>query len=127
MDDRSEDPCSLKLGPLTSGGAGLCVHSPLLEALFRILYPPNAVDPSLRPIENIWIQDFNLLSPSVLEHASPLTLQSYRICGSHESEESYDHFPNIVHLGEMIHLDAFDLPCQLTKMVSCRANRPCKP
>lgn len=98
----------IKLGPFTSGGAGLRVHSPLLEALFLFLFPPEEPNPSLRPIENIWIQDFDVRSISILNYVNPDTFRAFRVGYLTANEEDYERYPHLSHLGETIHLDSFD-------------------
>ena len=118
----------IKLGPFGSDLCGYRVVSLLLDDLLcDYLFPPTdtRIIPA-RPIETIWIQDFEVYPWTPLEYSSPERLKSYR-SGDPRSgdEDNVEPFQNLEHLGAMIGLD-FSRPLlslQKLKYASGRASK----
>ena len=110
---------SLKSLVLIKLGVGCRVISRLLDALSRYLFPPldKNEEPALRPLECIWIKDFEVWPYEVLRYANPECLQSYHYgCPRIGHGEDLHSFKNIVNAVPYLGLnDNFLLP-SLTKL-----------
>ena len=86
----------VKLGPYATFNAGNRVLSRLLVFLFEYLFP-SIGSPAPRPLQRLWIEDYEVYPCSMVKFATPKCLQSYR-SGEPGYEEHYDGFLNVEHL-----------------------------
>ncbi len=91
----------IKLGPYTSVPSGIVVSSPLLNALFKFLFPHpiETEKQTLRPLRVLWIQDFHVEPFSTVGYLNPECLRSYRTGNSLNNHENYGPLINIQHFG----------------------------
>jgi len=96
----------VKLGPYGTSMAGERVISILLDSLTcQYLFPHRRGSVRPRPLERIWIQNFEIHRCAALKYSSPENLKSYLSGDCDVKEEKYQSFRNLEHLGGMMGID----------------------
>ncbi len=113
----------VKLGSYATRGAGERVISILLDSLTcRYLFPDREKKQNPRPLQRLWIQDFEVHRCAALKYVSSDNLLSYRSGDCDAKKEKYESFPNLEHLGGMIGIE-FTLPLSSLKKLKYASGR----
>lgn len=113
----------VKLGPYATRGAGERVISILLDSLTcRYLFPHREKKQTPRPLQRLWIQDFEVHQCAALKYVNPDNLLSYRSGDCDVTDEKYETLRNIEHLGGMMGIE-FARPLSTLKKLKYASGR----
>ncbi len=104
----------VKLGPCATYGAGVCVISILLYSLIGYLFPHDK-KPTPRPLQCVWIHNFQVNSSRAFEYANPEYLQCFKTGDVDADQENYESFFNLENLDGTV---GHDLSESLLKKMS---------